>query len=67
MVKLRLTIFGDDQLALGHADLVLAKGREKCTAAPPRGLSSAQISPPCASMMDFEIARPMPIPEGFVV
>jgi hypothetical protein len=34
---------------------------------PPLGLFSAQMAPPCASMIDREIASPIPIPVGLVV
>jgi len=48
-------------------DLLLASGSKKWKVAPAVALSVAQIRPPWASMIDFEIARPMPTPEGFVV
>ena len=52
---------------LDHADLASSSGSEKWKLAPAGALSVAQICPPCASMIDFEIARPMPTPEGLVV
>ncbi len=48
-------------------DLLPASGSKKWKVAPAVALSVAQIRPPWASMIDFEIARPMPTPEGFVV
>jgi hypothetical protein len=50
-----------------HVDVLAARGSQKWKVAPAVALSVAQIRPPWASMMDFEIARPMPTPEGFVV
>src|SRR4030095_15552245 len=58
---------GHDHAVVGHSDLAPGVGSEKWKVAPAIELSSAQMSPPCASMIDFEIARPMPIPDGFVV
>ena len=41
--------------------------RVKRNTVPPPGLGSAHISPPCASMMRFEIDSPTPMPAGLVV
>src|SRR3546814_14864991 len=44
-----------------------AGGKRTRNSAPPSGWLEADAPPPCAATIDRQIARPIPIPCGFVV
>ena len=50
-----------------HVAVPLLIGMAKLKVAPRVGLFVAQMRPPCASMIEREIDRPMPRPVGLVV
>ena len=45
---------------------VPATGKVKEKRAPPKALAAASKAPWCASMMERQMARPMPMPSGLV-
>jgi hypothetical protein len=56
----------DHRRGVGHVARVGGRGRRKRNTAP-CPLFSAQIRPPCASMIDRAMASPMPMPAFLVV
>src|SRR5438552_18337925 len=57
----------DADPALRHGGAAVAAGIGKWNAAPPEGLSCAQMTPSGAPMSDRQMARPIPMPVGFLV
>src|SRR5207247_10971615 len=57
----------DGWLGLSHAAGAPTSGKMKWKVAPPPALFVAQMTPPCASMIDRAIASPIPMPSRFVV
>src|SRR5437016_2174100 len=56
-----------DGLGLGHGAVLPASGRLNKKVAPGPWFGSAHNRPPCDSMIMREMAKPMPMPWGFVV
>ena len=52
---------------VAHAERSEASGRVKLNVVPASSFAVTQIRPPCASTIEREIERPMPIPDSFVV
>src|SRR5690606_31058799 len=57
----------DDMLVLVHDDCCGSTGSVKTNLAPCASASSAHRRPPCDSMIERQIASPIPIPSRFVV